>query len=116
MVEEQIEGRGIRDPAVLAAMSAVPRHEFVPLPFRNAACDDRSLPIGQGQTIPQPYVVAYMTELIEPAPGMKVLEVGTGSGARSPTGLPPVGSAWRVAWWRWSPSSARWWRRMPARF
>jgi len=80
MVGRQIARRGVRDSATLAAMSEVPRQEFVPAAFRDAAYEDRALPIGQGQTISQPFVVAYMTELIEPAPGKKVLEVGTGSG------------------------------------
>jgi protein-L-isoaspartate(D-aspartate) O-methyltransferase len=80
MVERQVAGRGISHPATLAAMREVPRHEFVPDALQGAAYDDRPLPIGLGQTISQPYMVAYMTELIEPAPGMRVLEVGTGSG------------------------------------
>ena len=80
MVRTQIEGRGVRDPRVLAAMRKVPRHEFVPAAVRNAAYEDGPLPIGHGQTISQPYVVAVMTELAEPAPTSRVLEVGTGSG------------------------------------
>lgn len=71
---------GVTDSATLAAMRAVPRHEFVPSQFRGAAYADRPLPIGLGQTISQPYIVAYMTEKLRPTPGMKVLEVGTGSG------------------------------------
>jgi len=80
MVERQIADRGIEDPATLRAMLQVPRHEFVPEASRRAAYDDRPLPIGLGQTISQPYIVAYMTEVLEPSPGMRVLEVGTGSG------------------------------------
>jgi protein-L-isoaspartate(D-aspartate) O-methyltransferase len=80
MVAEQIEARGIRDPAVLRAMRAVPRHEFVPAAERAHAYDDRPLPIGHGQTISQPYIVAFMTEAAAVHPGSRVLEVGTGSG------------------------------------
>jgi protein-L-isoaspartate(D-aspartate) O-methyltransferase len=72
--------RGVRDSATLAAMRAVPRHEFVPPDQAGRAYGDYPLPIGYGQTISQPYIVAYMTEILEPEPGMKVLEVGTGSG------------------------------------
>ena len=75
-----ISARGIEDRATLAAMSAVPRHEYVPSEYRQRAYGDHPLPIGHGQTISQPYIVAYMTEILEPYPGMKVLEVGTGSG------------------------------------
>jgi len=80
MVAVQIEARGVRDPAVLAAMRKVPRHRFVPESLRSQAYDDHPLPIGQGQTISQPYIVALMTELARPRAGMKILEVGTGSG------------------------------------
>jgi len=80
MVAEQIERRGVRDPAVLAAMRKVPRHRFVPESLGGQAYDDHPLPIGAGQTISQPYIVALMTELTHPRAGMKVLEVGTGSG------------------------------------
>jgi protein-L-isoaspartate(D-aspartate) O-methyltransferase len=80
MVERQIAGRGIEDSGTLEAMRAVPRHQFVPDELRSVAYADRALPIGQGQTISQPYIVGYMTELLEPHPGMRVLEVGTGSG------------------------------------
>jgi protein-L-isoaspartate(D-aspartate) O-methyltransferase len=75
-----IEREGVRDSATLAAMRAAPRHEFVPPEHRARAYGDHPLPIGYGQTISQPYVVAYMTEVLEVRPGMKVLEVGTGSG------------------------------------
>jgi len=80
MVEQQIEARGVGDPATLAAMRAVPRHEFLPLRLREEAYGDYPLPIGYGQTISQPYIVAFMTEAIRPKPGEKILEVGAGSG------------------------------------
>ncbi|MCH7766238.1 MAG: methyltransferase domain-containing protein, partial [Acidobacteria bacterium] len=70
----------VRDPRVLRALRRVPRHEFVPAPLRSAAYQDRPLPIGNDQTISQPYMVAKMTELLRPQPGHRVLEVGTGSG------------------------------------
>jgi len=75
-----IEVYGVRDPATLDALRRVPRHEFVPEEYRREAYGDHPLPIGYGQTISQPYIVAYMTELLRLAPGQKVLEVGTGSG------------------------------------
>lgn len=80
MVDEQIAARGVRDPAVLAAFRKVPRHRFVPRDWRDQAYRDGPLPIGRGQTISQPYMVAVMTQLAEVRPGHKVLEVGTGSG------------------------------------
>jgi len=80
MVNEQLIPRGIRSKVVLDAMREVPRHEFVPEAARRFAYDDRPLPIGHGQTISQPYIVAFMTEKINPKPGMRVLEIGTGSG------------------------------------
>lgn len=80
MVAHQIAAQGVKDSATLAAMRAVPRHAFVPTEHRARAYEDHPLPIGYGQTISQPYVVAYMTELIKPRPGMRILEVGTGSG------------------------------------
>ena len=80
MVETQLKKRGIRSPAVLEAMGRVPRHRFVPRVMRGLAYDDGPLPIGQGQTISQPYIVALMTELVEPRKDMRVLEIGTGSG------------------------------------
>jgi protein-L-isoaspartate(D-aspartate) O-methyltransferase len=75
-----IVSAGVRDSATLAALRAVPRHEFVPADVRDLAYGDHPLPIGYEQTISQPYVVAFMTEQLRPRPGMKVLEVGTGSG------------------------------------
>jgi protein-L-isoaspartate(D-aspartate) O-methyltransferase len=80
MVERQIVARGVADPLTLAAMRAVPRHEFVPAGKRDDAYVDFPLPIGFGATISQPYIVALMTELARPAPGLRVLEIGTGSG------------------------------------
>jgi protein-L-isoaspartate(D-aspartate) O-methyltransferase len=80
MVDTQIRPRNIQNAAVLDAMRAVPRHLFVPDDLRPNAYEDRPLPIGRGQTISQPYVVAYMTEALQLAPGLKVLEIGTGSG------------------------------------
>ena len=80
MVADQIAGRGVEDEAVLAAMRAVPRHEFVPDRHLNQAYEDHPLPIGQGQTISQPYIVALMTEILHVEAGDRVLEVGTGSG------------------------------------
>lgn len=80
MVKSQIEARGVRDPRVLAAMRNVPRHWFVPASQASRAYTDRPLPIGHGQTISQPFIVAKMTELLELTPGEKVLEIGTGSG------------------------------------
>lgn len=80
MVESQIEARGISDPAVLMAMRNVPRHKFVPDDLLDHAYADSPLPIGYGQTISQPYIVAMMTESLDLKPGLKVLEIGTGSG------------------------------------
>jgi len=80
MVTTQIAARGVRDPAVLQAMRTVPRHEFVPESVRRGAYADNPLPIGDGQTISQPYIVALMTELLEVEKGDRVLEIGTGSG------------------------------------
>ncbi len=80
MVRRQLEGRDITDPVVLDAMQSVPRHEFVRPQNRAQAYQDSPIPIGHGQTISQPYIVALMTQLIEPRPGMRALEIGTGSG------------------------------------
>jgi protein-L-isoaspartate(D-aspartate) O-methyltransferase len=80
MVADQMESRGITDRRVLAAMRKVPRHEFVPTRRQPSAYEDRPLPIGHGQTISQPYVVAAMTELAALSEGDRVLEIGTGSG------------------------------------
>jgi len=80
MVREQIQARGVRDPRVLEALRAVPRHRFVPDELARSAYEDSPLPIGEGQTISQPYIVGLMTELLAPTPGQRVLEIGTGSG------------------------------------
>jgi protein-L-isoaspartate(D-aspartate) O-methyltransferase len=80
MVDSQLSARGISDTRVLAAMLRVPRHQFVPESQRAQAYEDHPLPIGDGQTISQPYVVALMLESLQLAPTDKVLEVGTGSG------------------------------------
>jgi protein-L-isoaspartate(D-aspartate) O-methyltransferase len=80
MVERQITARGIHDPRVLAAMLEIPRHLFIPHAYDRAAYDDNPLPIGSGQTISQPYIVALMTELLHPKATDNMLEIGTGSG------------------------------------
>jgi protein-L-isoaspartate(D-aspartate) O-methyltransferase len=80
MVSEQIASRDVRNPAVLRAMRSVPRHLFMPAEVRDLAYRDHPVPIGHGQTISQPYIVAIMTQLLEPAKEHKVLEIGTGSG------------------------------------
>jgi len=82
MVEEQLAapGRDIENRRVLDAMATVPRHEFVPKALRNLAYSDEPLPIGYGQTISQPFIVAFMTEQLDPKPADRVLEIGTGSG------------------------------------
>ncbi len=80
MVERQLAARGIRNERVLAAFNEVPRHLFVPEEMRGDAYSDNPLPIGEGQTISQPYMVAIMTELLAPKPTDRVLEIGTGSG------------------------------------
>jgi protein-L-isoaspartate(D-aspartate) O-methyltransferase len=80
MVNETIEARGIVNPDVLRAMRSAPRHRFVPTEYLDQAYEDHPLPIGFGQTISQPFIVAWMTELLELKSGEKVLEIGTGSG------------------------------------
>lgn len=80
MVREQIENRGITDHAVLTAMRKVPRHLFVDEALRAQAYEDHPLPIGYGQTISQPFIVAIMSSLLQVQPGMRILEIGTGSG------------------------------------
>ena len=83
MVSSQIVSRGIKDKQVIAAMQAVPRERFVPAEYSGSAYEDRPLPIGMGQTISQPYIVALMTESLELSRDIKVLEIGTGSGYQS---------------------------------
>ncbi|GAA4271577.1 protein-L-isoaspartate(D-aspartate) O-methyltransferase [Aquimarina gracilis] len=80
MVTNQLIARGINDPATLRAMRKVPREAFVPKSIREHAYQDNPLPIGQGQTISQPYIVAFMTQILQLKPNYKVLEIGTGSG------------------------------------
>jgi protein-L-isoaspartate(D-aspartate) O-methyltransferase len=80
MVRTQLEARGVRDPRILQAMRQIPRHEFVPQPLRDRAYEDHPLPIGENQTISQPYIVAAMLEHLAPRATDRVLEVGTGSG------------------------------------
>ena len=80
MVQQQLKARGIKDERVLAAMTRVPREEFVPADERGEAYEDGPLPIGHGQTRSQPYIVAFMTEQLRPKPNDRVLEIGTGSG------------------------------------
>ncbi len=80
MVDSQLRASGISDPRVLEAMLRVPRHQFVPEAYRSQAYEDHPLPIGQDQTISQPYIVASMLEAVQLTPADKVLEVGTGSG------------------------------------
>jgi protein-L-isoaspartate(D-aspartate) O-methyltransferase len=79
-IDLQLRRRDITDERVIAAMSAVPRAEFVPAEYRRDATEDSPLPIGHGQTISQPYIVAWMTQTLDVGPGTRVLEVGTGSG------------------------------------
>jgi len=80
MVEQQIRSRGITNTRILAAMREIPRHLFIPPPYDRSAYEDAPLPIGNGQTISQPYIVALMTELLDPQPTDHVLEIGAGSG------------------------------------
>src|SRR5690242_10338474 len=80
MVQTQLVARGIRDQRVLSAMARVPRHEFVSERYRDQAYGDHPIPIAEGQTISQPYIVALMLEVLNLEPSTKVLEVGTGSG------------------------------------
>jgi protein-L-isoaspartate(D-aspartate) O-methyltransferase len=96
MVQTQIEERGITDPVLLGAMRRVPRHLFVPEGIVDEAYDDRPLPIGYGQTISQPYIVALMTELAKLKRGDRVLEVGTGSGYQAAVLAEIVDSVWTI--------------------
>lgn len=96
MVKQQIEKRGVKDAAVLNAMRQVKRHLFVPENSITHAYDDGPLPIGYGQTISQPYIVAYMTEAIKPKPAFKVLEIGTGSGYQAAVLSPIVKEVYTI--------------------
>ncbi len=98
MVADQLEapGRDIRNPRVLKAMATVPRHQFVPEADRNDAYGDFPLPIGHHQTISQPYIVAFMTEQLDPQPKDRVLEVGTGSGYQAAVLSPLVAEVYTI--------------------
>ena len=95
-IEEQIRARGVRDPLVLAAMLKVPRHLFVPEAGRAFAYSDEPLPIGEEQTISQPYIVGYMTEALGLRGGERVLEVGTGSGYQTAVLAEVAGEVWTI--------------------
>lgn len=96
MVRDQIEREGISDSRVLEAMRAVPRHLLVPREYRPMAYEPRPLPIGEGQTISQPYVVAFMTQILRLKPGDRVLEVGTGSGYQAAIAAKLAGEVYTV--------------------
>ncbi len=96
MVRDQIEREGISDSRVLEAMRAVPRHLLVPPEYRRMAYEPRPLPIGEGQTISQPYVVAFMTQILRLKPGDRVLEVGTGSGYQAAIAAKLAGEVYTV--------------------
>lgn len=96
MIQTQIRSRGITDQRVLAAMGRVERHRFVPQAYRDQAYADHPLPIGQGQTISQPYIVALMTELLELRGEEKVLEIGTGSGYQAAVLAEIVREVWTI--------------------
>jgi protein-L-isoaspartate(D-aspartate) O-methyltransferase len=96
MVRDQIEREGISDSRVLEAMRAVPRHLLVPPEYRPMAYEPRPLPIGEGQTISQPYIVAFMTQILRLKPGDRVLEVGTGSGYQAAIAAKLAGEVYTV--------------------
>lgn len=96
MVESQLKSRGLRDRRVLRAMSRVPRHVFVPGSLQGFAYADEPLPIGGGQTISQPYIVAYMTEALGLSGGERVLEVGTGSGYQTAVLAEVAAEVWTI--------------------
>ncbi|HEX3871083.1 MAG TPA: protein-L-isoaspartate(D-aspartate) O-methyltransferase, partial [Pirellulales bacterium] len=96
MVDSEVAGAGVRNPRVLDAMRATPRHEFVPLHERDMAYYDMALPIGEGQTISPPFIVAYMTEQLDPQPTDKVLEIGTGSGYQAAVLSPLVKDVYTI--------------------
>ncbi|HEX2695261.1 MAG TPA: protein-L-isoaspartate O-methyltransferase, partial [Acidobacteriota bacterium] len=96
MVETQLRARGLEDERVLAAMARVPRHLFVPADRAAFAYADEPLPIGRGQTISQPYIVAYMTQALRLGGGEKVLEIGTGSGYQTAVLAEVAGEVWTV--------------------
>lgn len=96
LVDEVIVPDGVRDPRVLQAMRTTPRHEFVPADQRPSAYYDMGLPIGEGQTISSPFIVAYMTEQLAPQPTDRVLEIGTGSGYQAAVLSPLVGEVYTI--------------------
>lgn len=96
MVREQIEARGISDPDVLRVMRTTPRHLFVPERLRSQAYEDHPLPIGYGQTISQPYIVAFMTQTLDVGKSHKVLEIGTGSGYQAAVLAPLVAHVYTI--------------------
>lgn len=96
MVAEQLETRGLKNKKVLQVMRTVPRHKFVPQHVRHLAYADHPLPIGEGQTISQPYIVALMTEVINPDKTMRVLEIGTGSGYQAAVLAELCGSVYTI--------------------
>lgn len=96
MVERQIIARGIRDAGVIEAMRRVPRHIFVPEEIKCRAYEDSALAISHGQTISQPYIVAYMTELIKPGKDLRLLEIGTGTGYQSAVAAEVFGEVYTV--------------------
>lgn len=96
MVRTQIEGEGISDPRVLSAMREVPRHLFVPPEFRHLAYIPRPLPIGEGQTISQPYIVGFMTDMLRLKQTDRVLEVGTGSGYQAAVAARIAGEVYSI--------------------
>ncbi len=93
---DELVSQGIRDEKVVAAMKAVPRHEFVPKKYRRDSYDNRPLPIGMDQTISQPYIVAYMTEMLQLGGDEKVLEIGTGSGYQAAVLAEIVGEVYTI--------------------
>lgn len=96
MVDEEVAGAGVKHPGVIDAVRSTPRHEFVPIAERPNAYYDMALPIGQGQTISPPFIVAYMTEQLDPQPTDKVLEIGTGSGYQAAVLSPLVESVYSI--------------------
>lgn len=110
MVHEQLERRGISDARVLVAFAKVPRELFVPFPFRRHAYDDHPLPIGRGQTISQPYIVALMTQALALTRQARVLEVGTGSGYQTAILAELAASVRTIEWDR--ALAIRAWRRL----
>ena len=107
MVRYQIKGRNVNDPDVLFAMGTVPRHLFVPEPLRDKSYGDHPLPIGLGQTISQPYIVAYMTELLKLKPLDRVFELGTGSGYQAAVASRVAGTVYTMEIYEELAKSAR---------